>query len=363
MKKSLIAIAALAAVGAASAQSSVTLYGLADVYAGQAKTVTTVNNLVTGDIEKVEEKTTGFNSGGLQGSRIGVKGVEDLGNGLKAVFNYEMGFDAIDGHLTANGSSDVGFGRRAVVGLQGGFGSVLLGRDYTPLHNLLSASTPNGMANTWETTTDAFNTRANGVHYAGNFAGVGVQAFGGYAKETEKTFTNGVLTSTDVDEKSTGYGLGLSYANGPFMVGVAGQQFKGENGGVTVSKDTEAGVGASYDFGAAKLFANYVQLKNEAGVNELKTQEANIGVNVPLGAATLMAQYGHNRLKAYDNGVQVGKAKGNDWVVGANYAFSKRTDVYARVGRMDDLKFKDMAGNTVGSSKAESFGVGLRHKF
>ena len=357
MKKSLIAIAALAAVGAASAQSSVTLYGLADVYAGQSKTVETVG------AEKVEVKRTGFNSGGLQGSRIGVKGVEDLGNGLKAVFNYEMGFDAIDGALTENGSSGVGFGRRAVVGVQGGFGSVLLGRDYTPLFNLLTASTPNGMANTWETTTDAFQTRANGVHYAGNFAGVGVQAFGGYAKETKKTFTNGVLTSTPVDTKSTGYGLGLSYANGPFMVGVAGQQFKDENGGVTVSKDTDAGVGASYDFGAAKLFANYVQLKNEVGVNELKTQEANIGVNVPLGAATLMAQYGHNRLKDYENGVQVGKAKGNDWVVGANYAFSKRTDVYARVGRMDDLKFKDMDGNTVGSSKAESFGVGLRHKF
>lgn len=369
MKKSLIAIAALAAVGAASAQSSVTLYGLADVYAGQSKTVTTVNT--PNGIVKTEVKKTGFNSGGLQGSRVGVKGVEDLGNGLKAVFNYEMGFDAIDGHLTANGSSDVGFGRRAVVGLQGGFGSVLLGRDYTPLFNLLAASTPNGMANTWETTTDAFQTRANGVHYAGNFAGVGVQAFGGYAKETQKNFTNGVLTSTTVDTKSTGYGLGLSYANGPFMVGVAGQQFKGENGGVTVSKDTEAGVGASYDFGAAKLFANYVQLKNVGtvaansyGVAELKTQEANIGVNVPLGAATLMAQYGHNRLKGYNAaGTQVGKAKGNDWVVGANYAFSKRTDVYARVGRMDDLKFKDMAGNTVGSSKAESFGVGLRHKF
>lgn len=362
MKKSLIAIAALAAVGAASAQSSVTLYGLADVYAGQSKTVTTVNT--PNAIVKTEVKKTGFNSGGLQGSRVGVKGVEDLGNGLKAVFNYEMGFDAIDGHLTANGSSDVGFGRRAVVGVQGGFGSVLLGRDYTPLFNLLAASTPNGMANTWETTTDAFQTRANGVHYAGNFAGVGVQAFGGYAKETQKNFTNGVLTSTTVDTKSTGYGLGLSYANGPFMVGVAGQQFKGENGGVTVSKDTEAGVGASYDFGAAKLFANYVHLKNEAGVSELKTQEANIGVNVPLGAATLMAQYGHNRLKGYQNGVQVGKAKGNDWVVGANYAFSKRTDVYARVGRTDDLKWKDAAGNNTGASyKSENVAVGLRHKF
>ena len=208
MKKSLIAIAALAAVGAASAQSSVTLYGLADVYAGQSKTVETENT--PAGIVKTEVKKTGFNSGGLQGSRVGVKGVEDLGNGLKAVFNYEMGFDAIDGALTENGSSGVGFGRRAVVGLQGGFGSVLLGRDYTPLFNLLTASTPNGMANTWETTTDAFNTRANGVHYAGNFAGVGVQAFGGYAKTTEKEFLNGAVVGTTVDTKSTGYGLGLS---------------------------------------------------------------------------------------------------------------------------------------------------------
>ena len=71
----------------------------------------------------------------------------------------------------------------------------------------------------------------------------------------------------------------------------------------------------------------------------------------------------------YFHGKQTGSATGrfdgkaNFVVAVADYAFSKRTDVYARVGRMDDLKFKDMAGNTVGSSKAESFGVGLRHKF
>lgn len=375
MKKSLIAIAALAAVGAASAQSSVTLYGLADVYVGQAKTSTTDDDGV-----KTVTKSTGFNSGGLQGSRVGVKGVEDLGNGLKAVFNYEMGFDAIDGALTKNGSSDVGFGRRAVVGVQGGFGSVLLGRDYTPLFNLLGASSVDGLSSFDTVGADIYTDRTNGIHYAGNFSGVGVQAFAGYNRE--KT-TGGIGNS---DTKYQGYGLGVSYANGPFMVGLAAQEFKDKKNGVQTGKRSEAGVGASYDFGAAKLFANYVQLRahgdaasdyaaavsdyaaavgapNAAGFDKVKSEEANIGVRVPFGAASVMAGYGHNRAKAYIDGTQVGKAKGNDWVVGANYAFSKRTDVYARVGRSDDMKFKDTGGVDAGSSKSDNYAIGLRHKF
>lgn len=351
MKKSLIAIAALAAVGAASAQSSVTLYGLADVYAGQGKTTETSAAGV-----KTVTKTTGFNSGGLQGSRIGVKGVEDLGNGLKAVFNYEMGFNAINGDTHKLSEKDGeyslsgGFNRRAVVGLQGGFGSVLLGRDYTPLFNLLGASSVDGLSSFETVGADIYTARTNGIHYAGNFSGVGVQAFAGYNREKETV--DGVVTD---DAKYQGYGLGVSYANGPFMVGVAGQEFKNKAGSVQTGKRSEAGVGASYDFGAAKLFANYVQLRAHGkdavayagaidapatGFDKVKSEEANIGVRVPFGAASVMAGYGHNRVKAYNNGVLQGKAKGNDWVVGANYAFSKRTDVYARVGRSDDMKFK-----------------------
>ncbi len=373
MKKSLIAIAALAAVGAASAQSSVTLYGLADVYFGQSKTTDVVPADTVSGTKKTVVKKTGFNSGGLQDSRIGVKGVEDLGNGLKAVFNYEMGFDAIDGALKENGSSGVGFGRRAVVGVQGGFGSVLLGRDYTPLFNLLGASSVDGLSSFETVSGDIRTDRTNGIHYAGNFSGVGVQAFAGYNRD--KKTTNGTLNS---DLKTQGYGLGVSYANGPFMVGLAAQEFKNKSKGTQTSKRSEAGVGASYDFGAAKLFANYVQLRahGQAAVeyagdvgapytafDKVKSEEANIGVRVPFGAASVMAGYGHNRAKAYINGDQVGKAKGNDWIVGANYAFSKRTDVYARVGRSDDMKFKDTGGVDAGSSKSDNYAIGLRHKF
>ena len=187
MKKTLIAIAALAAVGAASAQSSVTLYGVADVYAGQTKTTLTLpawgQDTPTAvavraiPMRKIVNKDTGFKSGGLQGSRIGVKGVEDLGNGLKAVFNYEIGFDAINGNGYATGingqpTNGLAFNRRAVVGLQGGFGSVLLGTDYTPLFNLLDASSVDGLSSFETVSAHIYTPRASGVHYAGNFSGV-----------------------------------------------------------------------------------------------------------------------------------------------------------------------------------------------
>ena len=379
MKKSLIAIAALAAVGAASAQSSVTLYGLADVYAGQSKTTKT--GLVDGDNVTTVTKKTGFQSGGLQGSRLGVKGVEDLGNGLKAVFNYEMGFDAINGNGYSSVKFDgedyktngLAFNRRAVVGLQGGFGSVLLGTDYTPLYNLITATEADAQStfDTGNLTTGyggGFTPRISGVHYAGNFSGVGVQASYGYGKTTTDTTVNGVTTATTLD-KSQQYALGLSYANGPFMIGAAGQQIKGTNGtsgANTTAKTTEYGVGGSYDFGAAKLFANYLYSKKQGDTSVAtytKADEANIGVLVPFGAASVVAEYGHNRYKGYVAGVQTEKAKGNDWLIGANYAFSKRTDVYARAGRSGDATLKDMAGNELGKVKGENYAIGLRHKF
>lgn len=396
MKKSLIAIAALAAVGAASAQSSVTLYGLADVNLGYSKDTVTVT---TPDVSrKLTNRKTGFQSGGLQGSRLGVKGVEDLGNGLKAVFNYELGFDAINGAFTDNSKDGIGFSRRAVVGLQGGFGSVLFGKDYTPLYNLITATSADGQSSfdAGALTTGApnlsnlkntnfakayklggYKERAYGVHYAGNFSGVGVQAFGEYSNSKTELALTGQQTNVLVNTKSQGYGLGVSYANGPFMVGVAGHQVKDTAAGTTVSKITEYGVGGTYDFGAAKLFANYLYSKNRPNAAlaatplknvNTKAEEANIGVLVPFGAASLVAEYGHNRVKFYDgtDGEQIAKGKGNDWMIGANYAFSKRTDVYARVGRSNDLKVEGVNGNFRGitaRAKTEKAAIGLRHKF
>ena len=321
MKKSLIALAALAAVGAASAQSSVTLYGIADISAGVV------------EVDGVSRET-GFNKANLQQSRVGIKGSEDLGNGLKAVFNYEHGFNS------ANGEFAGGEARRAVVGLQGGFGSVLLGRDKLPLYRLTEDTSADSISD-FSTTNLVGEKRTNGIHYAGNFAGVGVSAAVGYDRHDD-------ITTGANDTQSTTYGLGLSYSTGPFMIGIAGEQLKEESGSpmVTDKKHTNYGIGGTYDFTAAKLYANYlVSDKDQAGSDD---KEANIGVKVPFGAASFVAEAGWNDGEGYD---------GYDYNVGANYAFSKRTDAYVRAARIDNKDYDTR------EEKTTKYAVGLRHKF
>ena len=346
MKKSLIALAALAAVGAASAQSSVTLYGVIDTNYGWART--TEKNWNAPGTGTVKTTTTGLNPDGsnMSGSRWGLKGQEDLGNGLSAVFNVEAGFDS------ANGDFNTGFNRRAVVGLKGGFGQVLLGRDYTPLDDLLGgngfqAIDLSSTNNTDPLTgSDLYTSRAEGIHYSGNFAGVGVKAFVAYDR------VKATHDGTKVAElREEGYGLGLNYGNGPFAIGAGVQQFKTKNAvppnpiNTPSVKNTEYAVAATYDFTTAKVFGHYA-------ANDLDSfdtaQQYSVGVAVPFGAATLGAQYAYNKQ---------GDFKGHDVVLQGTYALSKRTDLYARAGRYNSWEFNDA------STKSDVVAVGIRHRF
>ena len=342
MKKSLIAVAALAAVGAASAQSSVTLYGVVDTGYGVVQTKTEQGGVTT------KTRTTGLMSGNLSGSRWGLKGQEDLGNGLSAVFNVEAGFNSVNGDFTD------GFNRRSVVGLKGSFGQVLLGRDYTPMDTIGGGDY--FQASDLVTGDDEFGglytARANGIHYSGEFGGVGVKAFAGY-NDTKKT-VSGVATDRQRDE---GYGVGVTYAGGPFMVGAAVQQFRNKADVTTTSKNTEYGIGASYDFTAAKLYTHYIANDFQTP-NEKPLQQFGLGVTVPFGAFTLGGQYAYNYYKAGTNS----KAKGHDFVLQGTYALSKRTDVYARAARVDSWKQKT-SGHTVMKTNTDSFAVGVRHRF
>jgi len=130
MKKSLVALAVLAASGAAMAQSSVTLFGIVDAAYGVGKG--SISN-------KTQLKNSGYNS-----SRLGFRGVEDLGGGLKAGFHIEAGMNNDDGTGSASsaanqaqtaanvGTQGLTFNRRSVVTLSGSMGELILGRDYTP---------------------------------------------------------------------------------------------------------------------------------------------------------------------------------------------------------------------------------------
>ena len=345
MKKSLIALAALAAVGAASAQSSVTLYGIVDTGYGWEQTKVTQD--VGGVRSTVKVRNIGLRSGELSGSRWGLKGQEDLGNGLAAVFNVEAGFDS------NNGDFDTGFNRRAVVGLKGGFGQVLLGRDYTPLdaiadgpYQAVDRGTADGIGG-W----DLYTARADGIHYSGNFNGFGVQAFAGYNED--KLSVDG---TTLVKVKDEGYGLGVGYATGPFAIGAAVQHFKDKTffniappPTTSSAKRTEYGIGASYDFGAAKVLGHYVATDPD---NAKTLQQFGLGVNVPVGAVTLGAQYAYNKW---------GEFKGHDFGLQAVYALSKRTDVYARGGRFNS--WKDKTAGQYYKTNTDSFAVGVRHRF
>ena len=252
------------------------------------------------------------------------------------MFNYEHGFNS------ANGAFAGGEARRAVVGLQGGFGSVLLGRDKLPLYRLTEDTSADSISD-FSTTNLVGEKRTNGVHYAGNFGGVGVSAAVGYDRYDD-------LTAGTNDTQNTTYGLGLSYATGPFMVGIAGEQIKSEGGSplLTINKETNYGIGGTYDFTAAKVFANYLVSDDDAKAG--KDKEANVGVKVPFGAASLVAEVGYNDGHGYD---------GIDYNVGANYAFSKRTDAYVRAARIND--WDDDVGTA--SGKDTKYAVGLRHKF
>ena len=344
MKKSLIAVAALAAVGAASAQSSVTLYGVVDTGYGVEQT-----KIEAGGVT-IKKRTTGLMSGNLSGSRWGLKGQEDLGNGLSAVFNVEAGFDSVDGDFSG------GFNRRSVVGLKGGFGQVLLGRDYTPMDTIGGGDY--FQASDLVTADDAmgnglYTVRANGVHYAGEFGGVGVKAFVGY--DDQKTTVSGL--GTTYRNRNEGYGVGVTYAGGPFMVGAAVQQFRSKDEFGTTSKNTEYGLGATYDFTAAKLYAHYIA--NDFQTPSVKPlQQFGVGVTVPFGAFTLGAQYAYNHFKP----VSDVKANGHDFVLQGTYALSKRTDLYARAARTDSWKVKT-SGTTTYKTNTDNFAVGVRHRF
>ena len=343
MKKSLIALAVLAASGAAMAQSSVTLYGLADAYVGSKKT----NN----------QSQAVVDSGGLNGSRWGLKGSEDLGGGLKAVFVLESGFNI------STGASEQGgllFGRQAFVGLNSdSFGSISLGRHYGAYDvakgSFLSAQgnspafdATNGVSGAPLTTGAVSATRLgawtgysvrldNSIRYAtptiSGFQGVVVYGFGENKNTVAPTFNNDATKNVS---------LSLTYANGPLGLAFTHQD---EEFTPTFGLKNTA-IGGYYDFGIAKAFAAYNHAKYDGLA---KQQEWSVGVRAPFGATTLVAQYAHSKGDDLGKNQSVG--------LSAEYSLSKRTTAYA------GLNYTKANLNTAPNVKNHVVGLGVRHTF
>jgi predicted porin len=338
MKKSLVALAVLAASGAAMAQSSVQIYGVADLWFGSV-------SVKENGVKQYPESQTGLFDGGVSNSRFGFKGSEDLGGGLKANFQLEQGFN-----LDSGSTSSAGFNRQAWVGFSGGFGEVRLGKAYSAFDDVsgLAASVFDSdlapINNVFYTTAaaDAF---PNTVKYT-------TPSFGGFTGSFSYSFGEDKTASTKASKL---YSLSGLYENGPIAVGVGYLKADTDVLGFGVADASATRLAGSYDLGVAKLLATYGRGKASfAGLTD-KATEWELGADVPL-ASNLALSVGYARTSVKSNGVKVEKA--SSFGAALAYSLSKRTTVYAGV---NNTKFEDVPLTT--TEKQNIYAVGLKHTF
>jgi len=309
MKKTLIALAAVAATGAAFAQSSVTLYGVAD-----AALVKTNKAGLGYTNDKLQASANGILNNG--NSRLGVRGVEDLGGGLKASFNFEQGINI------ANGATDANTWQRAAfAALSGGFGEVYAGRRLSPSFYGIAAYELTGTANY-----SALGNQFGFGQSTRNNAAVGYTTpnFGGLTASIA-TVLEGNDAST-ADGLQSKYDMNVIYKGGPISAGFSYNKVKGA--------EKNWSLGAAYNLGVATVAASW---QDPAGDRKGFT----IGASAPMGPVTLTFDL------ARDTGSAV---KSTDYVLEGKYALSKRTFAYG-------VFYRD------GSAKVNTYGVGVRHNF
>jgi predicted porin len=327
MKKSLIALAVLLASGAAMAQSSVTLYGIADVWVGSTKSGVNAKSV------------TQVGSGGFAASRYGFKGSEDLGGGLKAVFKLEQGFDISTGAANTFNGASTSFNRQAFVGLEGDFGSLTLGNVWSAMDDVIGAG--NGAFDTgafsplYSMTGSVHNTYQDRPRNAIKYA---TPNFGGFTAAVAYGLDENAAVKQDTVDFNVAYGAG------PIGVSLA---YQVQNN----TTDTELLLlNGSYDLGMAKLLATYGQVETGAA----KSRDYQFGVDVPLSSAlTLSGSFAQTR----DNAA-LGDGKRNGYGIAAKYSLSKRTFTYAGVRNVDA---KNSAGTKIG--KDSLYAVGVQHSF
>lgn len=376
MKKSLLVVALfgtfVGTYGVAAAQTSVTMYGTAD--AGLFYNHGSYNGL----IDPTNGSTTrggsvfGVASGQQSYSRIGFRGTEDLGSGLKALFVLEQGVELntgdsgystigsgiptmnplISSSSTANRSINSGtFSSQAFVGLSSNVaGTVTLGRQFSPLYEAYGEIDPfqNGFA-------------ANINNFFGSLYGASLYQrmnnaiiyhtpdnLGGFSGALAYGFGE-VAGSTSADSQ---YGVSLGYSNGPLTIAYA---FHHANNAMFDFPSFKTNfIGATWDFAVAKAHIAFDQ--NQLNDDAFKTQDIMLGVTVPFGPHSIFADWTHKKNRVVDH------TNANQFAIGYTYAMSKRTNFYASYAYVKNgyngTLFTDTDGKSVNTVQA-----GVRHNF
>ena len=355
MKKTLIALAVLATAGVASAQSSVTLFGIVD--ATLAYGHGSVSN-------KTQLTNSGYNS-----SRLGFRGTEDLGGGMSASFWLEAGLVNDDGQGAATNSNNqatgVGaavagrqgltFNRRSTVSLAGGWGELRLGRDYTPQFWNLTVFDPFGTNGVG--TNQILNSIITGVTAvrASNSIGYFLPGnLGGFYGQAQY-YLGENNSNQAIDKDGNGGGLRVGYANGPFNVALALSRTKYAAGDVQQNN-----IAGEWNFGVARVQATYVWDKNDALVGGSKGRGYLVGGLVPVGAGEIRAAYSRYKVDV------AGDPTSKKLALGYVHNLSKRTALYVTVARVTNNGGAAQSLNgsvTAVNGNSTGYDLGLRHSF
>jgi len=344
MQKKIIALAVAAvASSAAFAQSNVTVYGIVD-------------QALTNSVTTAKQNTIGMTSG-LSTSRIGFKGVEDLGNGNKALFVLEYG-------LTPNTDSGVSTSRQSFVGMTGDWGTAVAGRaqttgyDWAVKFDPLAGSQVSALqaANAVGTTligATATAARANNAVAYISPAIAGVTFAVNHSVYAANT--------ADAGSDSTGARANLysaTYNNGPLSVGAVVATLANETLSNTQGTYLAKAIGASYDFGVAKVSATHqCQEENQFKADANKWSAQSLSAAVPVSAAgTVVVSLAKRDLKG-DNTTSSNDVTARS--LAYTHALSKRTTAYAAVRQTTSAD-----GVAAGTDKDNTLmAVGLRHAF
>ena len=413
MKKSLFAVAALSAIaGGAQAQSSVTVYGLLDVgYVGSNTRVST--NASTVPQGQARTTANGFTGKGAENtSRIGFKGTEDLGGGSSAFFTAEFELYPQDQDVSGNSNKGI-LNRQTFVGLKkNGLGQAAVGLQYTPVFNLAAATDPgqlnNVLGNVVYQASGYGNDNSGAAYNAGftnrtaNTLSFKTDKFSGLSVSGIYTLANSNATvqssSSGGSTNASGWGLAADYTWNKLYIGGAIQQLKQLTAAQTtttlststnvpwssaqpssgVNSTTGAGtattnglnvqdnqylLGATYDFGILKAYAQYVSRTASATQNSnyyVKRSGEQIGVRSFITPTVeAWANAGLGRYTAM--GTSTPTANFNAWQLGSNYYLSKRTNLYAIYGQQ--VQSTAAYATTTVSSSASMYALGLRHTF
>ncbi len=353
MKKLFTALALTSAfAGVAHAQSAVEMYGVVDMgfvaESGPTPVLPTSTPAGVTKITPVKKLTSGVQSG----TRLGFKGTENLGNGMKALFVLETGIAADAGGYNQNNTA---FARQSFFGLQSDLGTLTLGRQYVPLFNTMMVADPfaAGMAGAAQNLMPTGGIRMNNaIKYTS-------PVFGGFSTEVAYGFGETVDSSSKGQERSAA----INYSAGNLKAALAFNDWTEKVVDTSTNPATisfranrkDWFLAANYDLKVAKIFAGMT----DTDFGGVKSNDYLIGAQVPFGNHTFIASYINKDVRNAAN------RDANQIALGYTYAFSKRTNLYASWGRIDnDSAVSYRVGNNSEAGTGEkAFNFGLRHLF